>query len=123
MQSHGKIKEVLVVDDDLAVRDFLYRFLTKEGFAVKLVISGESAIKVLKDEFDIVFLDIRMPFVDGIKVFKEISDKRPNLKFVLMSGYAVEESLEEILSQDNVFYIKKPFEMEILKEIIAKLKD
>jgi len=115
MQSHGENKKVLVVDDDMAVRDFLYRFLSKEGFWVKLVMSGESAIKVLKEnDFDVVFLDIRMPFVDGIMVYKEVKKGGPDLKFVLMSGYAVEDLI-------NVFYIKKPFDIEQLKEIISKI--
>ena len=121
-QSHGKTKKVLVIDDDMAVRDFLYRFLSKEGFWVKLVMSGESAIKVLKEnDFDVVFLDIRMPFVDGIMVYKEVKKEKPDLKFVLMSGYAVEDLIKDILSQDNVFYIKKPFDIEQLKEIISKI--
>ena len=112
----------MVVDDDMAVRDFLYRFLTKEGFEVKLVMSGESAVDVLmKGDFNIVFLDIRMPFVDGITVYKRLKDKKPELKFVLMSGYAVEDLLKEILNQDNVFYIKKPFDINELKEIISKI--
>jgi len=122
MQSHGENKKVLVVDDDMAVRDFLHRFLSKEGFLVKLVMSGESAIKVLKEnDFDVVFLDVRMPFVDGIMVYKEVKKGGPDLKFVLMSGYAVEDLIKDILSQDNVFYIKKPFDIEQLKEIISKI--
>ena len=122
MQSHGENKKVLVVDDDMAVRDFLHRFLSKEGFLVKLVMSGESAIKVLKEnDFDVVFLDVRMPFVDGIMVYKEVKKEKPDLKFVLMSGYAVEDLIKDILSQDNVFYIKKPFDIEQLKEIISKI--
>jgi len=116
-------KEVLVVDDDLIVRDFLTRFLSKQGFVVKLVMSGQAAIEVLKEKnFDIVFLDIRMPFVDGITVYNQIKNKNPQLKFVLMSGYAVEDSLKDILGQKNVFYIKKPFDIEELEEIIKQLK-
>ncbi|MCM8757788.1 MAG: response regulator [Candidatus Omnitrophica bacterium] len=122
MESHGKTKKILVVDDDLAVRDFLNRFLTMYGFKVKLVMSGQSAIEVLKEyDFDIVFLDIRMPYVDGIKTYQELINIKPNLRFVLMSGYAVEDLIKDILNQDGVYFLKKPFDMEELNKVIEEL--
>ncbi|MCM8791988.1 MAG: response regulator [Candidatus Omnitrophica bacterium] len=123
MESHGKTKRVLIVDDEVAVRDFLNRFLTMYGFEVKLVMSGQSAIEVFKEyDFDIVFLDVRIPYVDGIKTYQEANKLKPHLKFVMMSGYAVEDLLKDILSKDGVYFLKKPFDMEELKRIIQELK-
>jgi DNA-binding NtrC family response regulator len=68
-------EKILVVDDEQSMREFLEIMLRKEDYKVSLASNGEEVLKVLeRDIFDLVLLDIRMPKMDGIAVFKEDQD-------------------------------------------------
>ena len=69
MSEKTKLK-VLVVDDEKVIRDFLSRFLSLQLAQVKTASDGEAAIELAKtEEFDLVFLDIRMPKMNGLETF------------------------------------------------------
>ncbi len=64
---------VLVVDDELEIRDLLSSFLTEEGYEVILASDGEEAIELAKRETpDAILLDVRMPGIDGIEVCRRL---------------------------------------------------
>jgi len=114
----GKQKpKILVVDDEIMVRDFLSRLLTLKGIVAKTVESGFQAIEIMKSaKFDIVFLDVRMPGMDGIQTLKELKKINSDTKFVMMTGYSVDDLLEEAKKENILAVIKKPFD---INQIIA----
>ncbi len=119
--SDKRVKKVLVVDDEKVVRDFLARLLTFEEVAVITVEGGVQAIEIAKKEkFDIIFLDIRMPQMDGLETFKELKKITGDTKYVMMTGYPRGSLLEKVEDEKIEAFINKPFEIE---EIMRVLKE
>jgi CheY-like chemotaxis protein len=114
MTDNGQIK-ILVVDDEKVIRDFLSRYFTSLGLQSLAVDNGCMAIEAArKERFDLVFLDIRMPRMNGIQALQELMKIDPDSNYVMMTGYAVEEVLEDIQKYACVGLIRKPFETEEL---------
>lgn len=89
---------ILVVDDDVAIRKLFERILKKEEHRVTTVSNGKEAIKAVgKKPFDIVFLDVVMPEMDGLEVFKAIKKINSETIVIMMSGYPVEERIKEAI--------------------------
>lgn len=108
---------ILVVDDEVQLRNLLYDFLTHYGYDVILAEDGQDAIEKYnqrKETVRLVVMDIVMPRKDGITAYKEIKDIRPDAEILLVSGYHPDN-----LSDLNKFsIINKPFNpLEILKTI------
>jgi excisionase family DNA binding protein len=101
---------ILVVDDDVAIRELFERILKKEEHRVVAVDSGEKAVKVMeKGPFDIVFLDVVMPEMDGVEVFKKIKKINSQaIVIIMMSGYPVEERIREAIKLGATDQIEKP---------------
>lgn len=116
-----RVKKVLVVDDEKVIRDFLSRLLTLEEVDVTTAESGTQAIKIVKNEkFDIIFLDVRMPGMDGVEAFKELRKITGDTKYVMMTGYPIDELLRKVEDENIEAFIKKPFEID---EIMTVLKE
>lgn len=113
--------KVLVVDDEKEVRDFLIRLLSLRGLHVKAVEDGYKAIEIFKQEkFDVVFLDVRMPHLNGVEALRELKKYNPSAKYVMITGYAVNDLLEEAREEGAFTSIRKPFDID---EIIAVVQD
>lgn len=115
-----RLIKVLIVDDEKVVRDFLVRLLSLQSLEVKAVEDGFKAIEAAEGEsFDLVFLDARMPKMNGLEVFKELKKINPGSKYVMMTGYAIDDLLEQANKEGAIISLKKPFEIE---EILALVK-
>lgn len=112
---------VLVVDDEGSVRDIAEEMLSSMDYAVIACSSGSEALSLLREkgpEIGCVLLDITMPDMSGHEVIREISTRFPDTGVVLTSGFAEKMILE---SRDNPCYrgfLKKPYSMDALKEIV-----
>lgn len=121
MDSKKKVK-VLVVDDEQVVREFLTQLLAIETTEVKCAEDGLKAIEAVKKEnFDLAFLDIRMPGMGGLETFRELKKLSPNTKYVMITGYAVDDLLEQAKKEGAVYSIKKPFDINQIKKIVDEL--
>jgi len=115
-----KTYKVFVIDDEQVIRNLFTRILTVKGHEVISVDNGKDALqKVMEQSFDIVFTDIVMPGSDGITTFKALRKLKPDLPIVIMTGFAVEDKIEEAISLGAMDYLYKPFDN---CEIIAILK-
>ncbi|MFP4226136.1 MAG: response regulator [Desulfobacterales bacterium] len=113
---------VLVVDDELIVRDSLRALLTDEGFFADMAESGEEALEKLKaDTFHLMLLDIKMPGMEGVDVLKEALILQPELRVVMMTAYATIETAVESMKIGAVDYLVKPFEETSLLPQIYRL--
>lgn len=109
--NEAKGLRVLVVDDEKPIRDFFIRLLKLDGIEAKTAEDGIAAIKVAeKETFDLVFLDIRMPHLNGIQTFSQLKKINPKINCVFITGYAVETALVEQFKQPQVVFLKKPFD-------------
>ncbi len=117
----GNDRNVLIVDDESVVSDFLVKLLLLEGVRAKSVDDAYKALEAIKKEkFDFVFLDVRMPKLNGIDALREIKKVDSAVKIVMMTGYAVDAVLEEARKEGAIASLKKPFE---IKEILQLMRD
>ncbi|MGG0275377.1 response regulator transcription factor [Bacillus rhizoplanae] len=110
---------ILLVEDDLSIREMVESYLTKEGFTVATACDGEEGLaKFLQDQFDLIILDIMMPKIDGLEVMNIIR-KKSSVPILIMSAKDtdVDKALGLGLGADD--YICKPFSM---IELSARVK-
>ena len=102
-------QRVLVVDDDPTVSDVVARYLSHAGFAVKALADGESAVRtVLADPPDLVVLDLMLPGLDGLEVFKQVRAEVPVPVIMLTAlGEEADRLVGLELGADD--YVTKPF--------------
>src|SRR5512135_1580984 len=104
---------ILIIDDDVGVRDVLEAFFLEEGFDVTTIHDGESGLRLITQmQFDIVFLDLVMPGMGGLKVLEEISELKLEVPCVMMTGFATTESAVNAMKLGAIDYITKPFNFE-----------
>ena len=105
--------DVLVAEDNPAVREFVERSLQSIGCKVTGVADGQQALNVLAHEaFDILVTDIVMPNVDGISLALKAVQLYPNLKTIMISGYAQERMRAHNLEALVCKILAKPFSLE-----------
>ncbi len=112
---------ILVVDDELFVRELLLEFLSTEGYEVSLADSGEKAVELMQTQpADVALVDLKMPGIDGIETLKQIKRIVPDALVIIMTGYPTVESSIEALRQGAYDYVTKPFKLNDLKSSIEK---
>ena len=108
--------KVLVVDDDPIIRSSLNRIIAKEGYAPILCGSGEEALdKVQNVAPDIVFLDLRLPGMDGLSTLRKIKAIDEDIIVILFSAYGTFETVVEAVKYGAFDYIQKPYKNEEIK--------
>ena len=113
--------KILVVDDDDSMRITLEAIIEDEGYDVIGVRDGYEAIKaVQKRNYDLVFMDIKMPGINGVETYREIKKANPGSVVVMMTGFSVEELVKEALQEGAYGVIYKPYSME---QVIDIMKD
>jgi two-component system cell cycle sensor histidine kinase/response regulator CckA len=114
---------VLLVEDEDAVRTFAKAALASRGYRVFEAANGVDALEVMEEhasEIDLVVSDVVMPEMDGPALLKRLRQDHPDLKFILMSGYA-EDAFRGTISGDEKFaFLPKPFS---LKQLAAAVKE
>jgi two-component system response regulator HydG len=111
--------KALVVDDKKSVRDFLKRSLSFLGLDAFEVEDGFEAIELVeKEKFDLFFIDVRMPGLDGLQTYREIHRISPEATVVMITGYEVGETLEEAQKEGVYRSIHKPFDFDQIKDIV-----
>ncbi len=106
---------ILVVDDELIVRDSLKEWLADENFAVETAESGPAALEMLKKEvFNLMLTDIKMPGMDGVTVLEKAREILPDLTVIMMTAYATVETAVAAMKIGALDYLVKPFDPEKL---------
>jgi DNA-binding response OmpR family regulator len=116
------IKRILIIDDDRNLSDEIVEILTEEGFFVEAAhdgLEGEELIR--KNRFDCIFVDIKMPRLNGFELIKKTRSISPDSRFFIISSTPFLENAlkEEGLTEAVSCFINKPFDMALL---IEKLK-
>lgn len=117
---------VLVVDDERLVRVAISNLLQNIDCKAVLAESGNEALKLYAEQqadIDVVLLDLMMPEKSGEETFHELRAFDPGVPIVIASGYSIESQTEWIAESDNTATLQKPFRMEQLRSVLAKLLD
>ena len=114
-------KTILVVDDELSMREYLELMLAREGYAVTTAESGKAANALLEKQFfDLVLLDIRLGDISGLDVLRKAKAQHPKTIVIMISAYATAENAVEAMNEGAYDYLPKPFDNDELKDTIAK---
>ncbi|MBI2336700.1 MAG: response regulator [Deltaproteobacteria bacterium] len=115
---------ILVVDDQIGMLETFTDILADRGFRVETAEDGFTAIdKVKKDSFDIIFMDIKMPGINGVQTFREIRKINEKTRVIMMTAYAVEDLIKEAIEEGAYTVIYKPFDMDkVIRTIERVLK-
>ena len=115
---------ILVVDDEFSIRETLKGVLEDRGYKVAVAEDGLAAIeKAKKTHFDIMFIDVVMPGIDGFKTLEGVKKVDPKTKLVMMTGHDIEDFVEKTISRGAFACMSKPIDMvELLQLIIKAIK-
>jgi DNA-binding NtrC family response regulator len=113
---------ILVVDDDQDVCEYLQDFLVSEGFSVTVINDPTSSLEVLKTaEFHVVVLDLMMPKLNGIDLLHQIRQADDDVAVIILTGYPSLETATSSIEHDVSAYIKKPFSISEFREAITRI--
>jgi PAS domain S-box-containing protein len=108
--------KVLVVDDEMGPRESL-RMILKPRYEIAVADSGEAALKTLSTfRPDLIFMDIKMPQMDGIELLRRIKGTDPSIEVVMITAYASLETVKNALTHGAFEYLIKPFSRQDLEE-------
>lgn len=108
-------RKVLVVDDDPVVGTSFDRVLAPKGYAVIAAADGDEALaRLARDDYDVVYTDIRMPGLSGMEVARRIKANRPWMPVVIVTGYGTEANEAEAKSLGAAF-LRKPLSPEMIE--------
>ena len=114
--------KILIVDDEPDICKALEFLLTREGYDVSTVNSGENAIaKMEKVSFDLILTDLKMGSVDGMAVIEKAKEINPGTAVIMMTAFASIESAVEAMKKGATDYILKPFLNEEIKLTVRRL--
>jgi two-component system, NtrC family, response regulator PilR len=112
---------LLVVDDELGMRQFLTHLFQREGHTVRVAENGHEAMKLLQElPADLMLSDIRMPDMTGIELLKAARESLPDLEVIMMTAYANVDTAREAFLLGAYDFVQKPFDNDLLKETVAR---
>lgn len=107
-------KKILIVEDEKRLRDLLRDYLLKEQYTVDLASNGEEGLeKSLETDYDLILLDVMMPFMDGFDMLKELRKKKDTRVFII-TAKSMDDDFVEAYSIGANDFIAKPFSPKIL---------
>lgn len=113
---------ILVVDDLRSIRLTLGGILEDKGYNVVTAENGYQAIEeVRKTHFDIIFMDIKMPGINGVQTFREVKKIDSKAVVIMMTAYSVEELVKEALEEGAYAVVYKPFDIDRIIAIIEEV--
>ena len=114
---------ILIVDDNISLCKTMSFVLERKGYAVTTSKDGPEAIERVKERsFDVVFMDIKMPLMDGVEAYKKIKKIRPEAVVVMMTAYSVEDLVQEALREGAHGIIYKPLDIEKVVALIEEVR-
>lgn len=112
---------ILVVDDELSVREFFEILLEKEGYDVVTAVDGNDALRIIREQaLDLIITDLQLKIGDGMALLKEAKRSQPDTPVVMITAYATTDSAVEAMKAGAFDYLSKPFKIEEIKVVIAK---
>src|SRR5664280_414163 len=113
--------KLLIVDDELSVRDSLAKWFTEEGYEVATAENANEALtRVAEQTFDLALVDIKMRGTDGIELQRRLHEIYPDMLVIIMTGYASVETAIAALKNGAYDYVNKPLDPDEIGHLIAK---
>lgn len=114
--------KILIVDDELIMRESLAGWLERDGHDIQTAVSGEEALEKLKGaRFDILLVDIKMEGMSGLDVLKQVKDSDPDVAVIMITAYGSISTAIEAMKNGAYDYLLKPFDPNELGVLIEKV--
>ena len=111
------MSNLLIVDDELGMRQFLTHLFQREGHTVRVAENGRKAMTLLREEpADLIISDVRMPDMGGIELLRAARELLPEVEVVMMTAFANVETAREAFLLGAYDFVQKPFDNDLLKE-------
>ena len=118
----NKAVRILVVDDEMIVREALSNYLREDGYEAVAVETGAEALRKVEGErWNVLFVDLKMPGMDGLEVLSYIKRSFPGIEVVLLSGHPSVEAAMKGVKLGASEYLNKPPDIDELEETVKKL--
>ncbi|MBW1708636.1 MAG: sigma-54-dependent Fis family transcriptional regulator [Deltaproteobacteria bacterium] len=115
---------VMVVDDELIVRESLSGWLKMDGYAVETAASAEDALDLLKKQrFNVMFLDNKMPGMDGLELLDRLKEEEPDMAVIMITAYGSIDGAIKAMKNGAYDYLLKPFDPNEIGLLIQKVID
>ncbi len=115
---------MLVVDDEANICSYLAELFRLEGWEVDTAYDGYEGVKLAADaDYEIIIMDILMPRMTGIEATREIMNRKPQTKIIVITGAPYRKQAEEALECGAKLFIKKPFSSERIIQAVKSLKE
>ena len=112
---------LLIVDDELSMRQFLTHLFQRDGHAIRVAENGRQAMTLLrKQPADVIISDVKMPDMGGIELLRAARELQPSIEVIMMTAFANEETAHEAFLMGAFDFVHKPFDNELLKEKVAR---
>jgi DNA-binding NtrC family response regulator len=122
--AHETKKSILLVDDEIHVRDGLSEILQQEGFYVETAGDGKEALSLsVNKRFDLMITDIKMPEMDGMQLLDEIQKVNPGIRVIMVTAFGNVQTYLEAMQLGAHEYINKPVKIQELKRVIATIME
>lgn len=116
--------KILIVEDDQKMNQGLLHIISKEGYFVQSVDSGEKALEKIRDtQFDLIISDLKLPGIDGRQLLSATKKYDPNILFVIITAYGTVDTAVSAMKEGAEDYILKPFDLEELRLVIKKIME
>jgi two-component system cell cycle sensor histidine kinase/response regulator CckA len=123
----ARSRRILVVDDEPAARVLAHRVFTEAGYEVITIQSGFECLERLRKQphgFDLILLDLSMPFMDGEETFRRLREINPEVVVLLSTGFMAQERVDRMLAAGLAGFIRKPHRPdELLARVQVILED
>lgn len=110
---------LLIIDDDPAACRIFKKIIEKEGYRVLTATDAGKGLRLIKEKSpEIVFLDIKMPRIDGIELLRRIRKANQNVIVIMLTGFATLDTARKAMELGAHDYVTKPFDLEAIKASI-----
>lgn len=118
--SENKKSSILIVDDELIVRESLTKWFRQDGFRVEAAEHANAALKLMeKGPWDVIILDIKMPGMDGLELLKRLRTIDGNAQVIMATAFASVESAVQALKDGAFDYVTKPIDPDHLSHLVS----
>ena len=112
---------ILIIDDEETTCRIFSKILQEEGYTVYTALDGIEGLKIAKENpIDVIFLDIKMPKMDGIKILKMIKKSDAGIVIIILTGYGTIELAKKAMGLGAFDFITKPFDLNHVKSLIKE---
>jgi DNA-binding NtrC family response regulator len=114
-------EKIIIIDDEKIVCDMAQRVLTQEGYEVETFTDSQQALERIKNQkFDLVITDLKMENVDGMDILREVNQRYPDAKVIMLTAYATLDAAIEAIRERIFDFFPKPVKIDDLKNSVKK---